>query len=83
LEVKYNGTVCDYIDDSQCRSILFGIWPTPWCSNIVCRDELLREERMIAGKHKHWSASIALDKISKAYYNGGAGVEKEFDCFKD
>jgi len=38
---------------------------------------------MIAGKHERWSASIALDKISKAYYNGGAGVEKEFDCIKD
>jgi len=38
---------------------------------------------MIAGKHEHWSASIALDKNSKAYYNGGAGVEKDNDCFKD
>jgi hypothetical protein len=33
------------------------------------------EERMIAGKHEHWSAAIALDKNSKAFYNRGAGVE--------
>jgi hypothetical protein len=75
LEVKYNGNISDYTDDSQCRGILFGIFVTPWRSNIVCRDELLREERMIAGKHEHWSSSIALDKNSKVFYNGGAGVE--------
>jgi hypothetical protein len=38
---------------------------------------------MIAGKHERWSALMTLDKISKAYYNGGAGVEKEFGCIKD
>ena len=44
--MKYNGTVCDYTDDSQCRGILFGIWPTPWRSTTVCRDELSGKERM-------------------------------------